>query len=332
VDWFAYKTNEQEPRDVIARALQGELGLAFAPDDIAMTPGAFGAIGVAFSMLLDPEDECVIPVPSWFSYANMLLARNAVPVKVPLNEETFDLDVAVIERAITRRTRIVVVNTPHNPTGIVYTRERLIELAGMLKRKSAEIGRPIFILSDEPYRRIRFDGVPFTSPAQVYPWTLIDYSYGKVLLAPGLRLGYLAICPEMPAEARAELQDIAVSMQVAQGWAFPDALSQYAVADLETVSIDIDALQRKRDRMHGALTQWGYNLTKPAGTFYLWGKAPRGDAVGFTRSLADRGVYVMPGTLFERPSDFRISLTASVEMVEASLPAFEALAGKDDQP
>lgn len=331
VDWFAYKTNEQEPRDVIARALQGELGLAFAPDDIAMTPGAFGAIGVAFSMLLDPGDECVIPVPSWFSYANMLLARNAVPVKVPLNEETFDLDVAVIERAITRRTRIVVVNTPHNPTGIVYTRERLIELAEMLKRKSAEIDRPIFILSDEPYRRIRFDGVPFTSPAQVYPWTLIDYSYGKVLLAPGLRLGYLAICPEMPADARAKLQDIAVSMQVAQGWAFPDALSQHAVADLETVSIDIDALQRKRDRMHGALTQWGYNLTKPAGTFYLWGKAPRGDAVGFARALADRGVYVMPGTLFERPSDFRISLTASVEMVEASLPAFEALAGKDDQ-
>ena len=164
VDWFAYKTSEQEPRDVVAMALQHELGLPFEPDDIAMTPGAFGAIGVAFSMLLDPGDECVIPVPSWFSYATMLVARNAVPVKVSLNGETFDLDVAAIERVITQRTRIVIVNTPHNPTGIVYSRERLIELAEMLKRKSSEMGRPIFILSDEPYRRIRFDGFPSPVP------------------------------------------------------------------------------------------------------------------------------------------------------------------------
>ncbi len=329
VDWFAYKTSEREPREVVARALQHELGLPFEPDDIAMTPGAFGAIGVAFSMLLDPGDECVIPVPSWFAYTTMLAERNAVPVKVPLNEQSFDLDVAAVERAITPRTRIVIVNTPHNPTGIVYSRERLTELAEMLKRKSAEMDRPIFILSDEPYRRIRFDGVPFTSPAQVYPWTLIDYSYAKILLAPGLRLGYLAICPEIPADSRAELREMAMSIQVAQGYAFPDALSQYAVADLETVSIDISAFQLKRDRMHGALTQWGYNLTKPAGTFYLWGKAPEGDAVGFTRALADKGVYIMPGTLFERPADFRISLTASAEMIEASLAAFQALASKE---
>jgi len=326
VDWYAYKTSEQESREVVARALQQELGLPFESDDIAMTPGAFGAIGVAFSMLLDPGDECVIPVPSWFAYTTMLVERGAVPVKVSLDEQSFDLDVAAIERAITPRTRIVIVNTPHNPTGIVYSRERLTELAAMLKRKSAETGRPIFILSDEPYRRIRFDGVAFTSPAEVYPWTLIDYSYAKILLAPGVRLGYLAISPQLPAGARAELREMAMALQVAQGWAFPDALSQYALADLETVSIDIEALQRKRDRMHGTLTQWGYSLTKPAGTFYLWGKAPRGDALGFTRALADRGVYIMPGTLFERPSDFRISLTASAEMIEASLPAFEALA------
>jgi aspartate aminotransferase len=326
VDWFAYKRSEQEARDVVARALTTELGLAFEPDDIAMTPGAFGAIGVAFSMLMDPGDECIIPMPGWFAYTTMLRARNSVPVKVPLNDQTWDLDVAAIERAITPRTRIVIINTPHNPTGIVYSRERLGELAEMLKRKSAEAGRPIFILSDEPYRRIRFDGVAFTSPAQVYPWTLIDYSYAKILLAPGLRLGYLAICPDMPAQARDELRQLAMSVQISLGWAFPDALAQYAVADLEAVSIDIEAFQRKRDRVLGALTQWGYNLIKPAGTFYVWGKAPGGDAIAFTRGLADHGVYVMPGTLFERPGEFRISLTGSSEMIEASLPAFEALA------
>jgi aspartate aminotransferase len=195
----------------------------------------------------------------------------------------------------------------------------------MLIRKSAEIGHPIFILSDEPYRRIRFDGAAFTSPAEVYPWTLIDYSYGKVLLAPGLRIGYLAICPNMPDDAKDELRGMAMATQISQGWAFPDAPLQYAVADLEKVSIDIPAFQQKRDRIYDALTQWGYDLIRPSGTFYIWGKAPGGDADQLTKDLADRGVYIMPGRLFERPADFRISLTASAEMIENSLSAFQAV-------
>lgn len=327
VDWFAYKLSEEEPRRVIAEGLRAELGLNFAPEDIAMTLGAYGAITLAFSILLDPGDECIIPVPGWFLYETSLSLVHAVAVKVPLRNEDFDLDVDAIEAAITARTRIVVVNTPHNPTGVIYSRERLAELAAMLHRKSAEHGRPIFILSDEPYRRIRFDGAAFTSPAEVYPWTLIDYSFGKVLLAPGLRLGYLAMCPNMPAEARATLRATAEKTQLSSGCAFPDSILQYAVKDLETVSIDVPAYQRKRDRLYNALTQWGYQMTKPAGTFYLWGKAPGGNALAFTAAMAARGVYVMPGTLFERPGDFRISLTGTHDMIEASLPAFEALAG-----
>ncbi|MCV2867524.1 aminotransferase class I/II-fold pyridoxal phosphate-dependent enzyme [Defluviimonas sp. WL0002] len=325
-DWFAYKTSEEEPREVIAKALGQETGLPFESDDIAMTPGAFGAIALAFSLLLDPGDECIIPLPGWFCYATTLRARNAVPVQVPLAEDTFDLDIGPIEAAISRRTRLVVVNTPHNPTGVIYSRERLAELAAMLSRKSAELGRPIFILSDEPYRRIRFDGAAFTSPAAVYPHTLIDYSYGKILLSPGLRLGYLAICPTMPEPDRTTLREACATSQVAGGWCFPDAPLQYAVRDLESMGIDMDELQRKRDRMHGALTQWGYQMTKPAGTFYLWGRAPKGDAAGFARDLAGHGVFVMPGTLFDRPTDFRISLTGTFEMIEASLPAFQAAA------
>jgi aspartate/methionine/tyrosine aminotransferase len=324
--WFAYKTSEEEPRRVIAEALGAELGLPFGPLDIAMTKGAFGAIALAFSLLLDPGDECIIPLPGWFCYATTLRAGNAVPVPVALAEETFDLDVAAIEAAITPRTRIVVVNTPHNPTGVIYSRERLSELAAMLTRKSVELGRPIFILSDEPYRRICLDGAPFTSPAAVYPHTIIDYSYAKVLLAPGLRIGYLAICPSMPMSDREALRAAAMTSQIAGGWNFPDAPLQYAVGELEKISIDIGEIQRKRDRMHGALTQWGYGMTRPQGTFYLWGRAPGGDSEGFTRKLADQGVFVMPGTLFDRPADFRISLTATAEMIEASLPAFEAAA------
>lgn len=325
--WFAYKTSEEEPRTVIAEALGTELGLPFRPEDIAMTQGAFGAIALAFSLLLDPGDECIIPLPGWFCYATMLRARNAVPVTVPLAEGTFDLDVAAIEAAITPRTRIVVVNTPHNPTGVIYSSGRLAELAKMLTRKSAELDRPIFVLSDEPYRRIRFDNTTFTSPAALYPHTLIDYSYGKILLAPGLRIGYLAFSPGMPEADREALHAAALTSQVGGGWNFPDAPLQYAIGDLETIGIDIGELQHKRDRLYGALTQWGYRMTRPQGTFYLWGRAPGGDSLAFTRRLAEQGVFVMPGTLFERPADFRISLTATAGMIEASLPAFEAAAG-----
>ncbi len=325
-NWFAYKTSEEEPCTVIADALTAELGLPFTPADIAMTQGAFGAIGLAFSLLLDPGEECIIPLPGWFCYGAMLRTRNAVPVQVPLAEGTFDLDVAAIEAAITPRTRIVVINTPHNPTGVIYGRARLEELAAMLTRKSAEIGRPIFILSDEPYRRIRFDGIAFTSPAAVYPHTLIDYSYGKILLAPGLRIGYLAINPLLSEAEKVALRSAAQPSQIGGGWNFPDAPLQYAVRDLETLSIDIAELQSKRDRLHGALTQWGYDMTRPDGTFYLWGRAPGGDSVNFTRRLREQGVFVMPGTLFDRPTDFRISLTGTAEMIEASLSAFHAAA------
>jgi aspartate aminotransferase len=321
-NWFAYKTSEPEPRTFIAEALSRELGLDFEPEDIALTQGAFAAIALAFRLVLDAGDEVVIPVPGWFCYASMLRTADLVPVKVGLSEPDFDLDLEAIEAAITPRTRMVVVNSPHNPTGRVYSREQLQALADLLNLASDRIGARIWLLSDEPYRRIRFDNVPFVSPAALYPWTLIDYSYGKVLLAPGQRLGYLAISPLVPKEQREELRGATFSVQMSMGWTFPDALMQYSVASLESVSIDLDALAAKRDRMLHSLEQWGYRMVRPEGTFYLWGEAPGGDALHFAETLAARSVFVMPGTLFERQRHFRISLTANAEMIERALPIF----------
>ena len=325
-DWFAYKASEAEPRAVIAEALGRELGLGFEPEDVTLTQGAFGAIALAFRLVMDKGAEVVIPVPGWFCYAPMLRAADLVPVRAALDPERFDLDLAAIEAAISPRTRMVVVNSPHNPTGRIYPRADLEALAALLEAASVRIGARIWLLSDEPYRRIRFDGNGFVSPAAVYPWTLIDYSYGKVLLAPGQRLGYLALSPLMPAAERQALRAACFPCQMALGWTYPDAVMQYAVPALEEVSIDIAALGQRRDRMLGALEQWGYRLTRPEGTFYLWGAAPGGDAVRFADALAERGVLVMPGTLFERPGDFRISLTANAEMIERALPAFQAVA------
>ncbi len=321
-DWFAYKASEPEPTAVVAAALSGELGMPFAREDVVLTRGAFGAIALAFQLVMDAGAEVVIPVPGWFLYAPMLRAADLVPVKAALEPERFDLDLAAIEAAITPRTRMVVVNSPHNPTGRIYGREALQALADLLEVASRRIGARIWLLSDEPYRRIRFDGRGFTSPAEVYPWTLIDYSYGKVLLAPGQRLGYLALSPHLPEPERSALREGFFAAQASLGWAFPDAIMQHSAAALETVGLDMVALTARRDRMLGALEQWGYAMIRPEGTFYLWGAAPGGDSERFAERLVAQDVHVMPGTLFERPGDFRLSLTASDAMVERALPAF----------
>ena len=331
-NWFAYKTSEEEPQAFLAEKVGKELGLAFEPADIALTTGAFAAIQVAIRMVLDVGDEAVFPEPAWFCYEPMLLAADAVPCAVALEAPNFDLDLEKIEAAISPRTRLVIVNTPHNPTGRIYSLETLQELADLLDRASARVGHRIYLLSDEPYRRLRFDGRGFVSPASAYPWTLISYSYGKVLLAPGQRLGYLAISPLMPAADRQAYRDAVFGAQMSLGWCFPNAVMQYSVKDVEDLSIDQAALARRRDRLLATLAASGYRALVPEGTFYLWSRWPQGDPVRLWNALADRGVYVMPGSLMNVPAYFRISLTASDEMVERALPHFAELEREAGEP
>jgi aspartate aminotransferase len=322
----AYKMNEKGPQTFIAERLGQELALVFEPDDIALTTGAFTAIAVAFRLLLDVGDEVLFSVPAWFGYEPMLLAADAIPRKVSLKYPAFDLDLAAIDAMIGPKTRLIIINTPHNPTGRIYSAESLKELAELLERASARIGHRIFILSDEPYRRLRFDGRDFVSPASTYPWTLIAYSYGKVLLTPGQRLGYLAISPLMPAADRNALRENMFSTQMALGWCFPNAIMQYSVTDLESLSIDLTALTRRRDQLSTTLGKAGYQVLLPEGTFYLWSKWPKGNPERLWNKLADHDVFVMPGSMMNAPDHFRISLTASDTMIERALPAFAQVA------
>lgn len=327
-DWFAYKTSEEAPRAFLADVLAKELALPFEPADIALTAGAFAAISVAFRLLLDAGDEVVYSEPGWFCYEPTLLAADAIPRKVALARPRFDLDIDAIDAAIGPRTRLVIVNTPHNPTGRIYERAQLAALAERLERASQRIGRRIFLLSDEPYRRIRFDGRAFTSPAAVYPWTLIAYSYGKVLLAPGQRLGYLAISPLMPAAEREALRDATFAAQMAIGWCFPNAIMQQALPQLDRLSIDVAALARRRDILTEALAGAGHTVLAPEGTFYLWAKWA-GDPERQWNALADRDVFVLPGSVMNAKDYFRISLTASDAMVERALPAFARVPSRE---
>jgi aspartate aminotransferase len=324
-NWFAYKSSEREPQAFVAEHLGRELGLAFEPADIALTTGAFAAILVAINCLLDPGDEAVFSEPAWFCYEPLLLAAAAAPRKVALKPPAFDLDLDAIGAAIGPRTRLVIVNTPHNPTGRIYSRNVLEDLADLLERASSRIGHRIYLLSDEPYRRLRFDGRSFDSPAGIYPWTLISYSYGKVLLAPGQRLGYLAISPLMPAAERRAFSESMFSAQMALGWCFPNAVMQYAIPDLENLTIDQAALARRRDRLMNLLEANGFKTLPPEGTFYLWSRWPDGNPDELWSELASRNVFVMPGALMNAPDYLRISLTASDEMVERARPAFDAV-------
>ncbi len=325
-DWFAYKRSEPEPREAVAKSLRESSGLPFEPEDIALTPGAFGALATAFRTLLDPGDEVVFSLPPWFLYEAMLLAADAVPVKVRIRADDLDLDVDAIAGAIGPRTRAVIVNTPHNPTGRIYPRSTLTALAEVLEAASARLGRTIWLISDEPYNRLVFSDAEFHSPSEVYPNTLISYSYGKVLLTPGERIGWLAVSPL--ATGREDLRGAIQIAQIAGGWVFPNATLQRAVPDLEHLSIDMVDLEAKRDRVVAALTAAGYELRAPEGTFYVWVRSPLDDDVAFCRRLAERKVLVLPGTTCEAPGYFRISLTGSNDMFDRALPVLAELAGR----
>jgi len=321
-DWFAYKLNEDEPRSVVVDILRERTGIEYRPEDIALTAGAFGALGVTLRALADEDDEVIFLSPPWFFYELMIASSGAKQVRVRLQPPDFDLDPDAIAAAITPRTRAIIVNSPNNPSGRIYREPQLKALGQVLRDASERNGRPIVLLSDESYNRIVFDGIDFRSPALDYDATITIYTYGKTLLAPGQRIGYAALHPDFP--DREAIGYRIFVQQLAAGWGFPNALLQHAIGDLEKLSIDIGALQARRDRMVPAMREMGYEVTNPEGTFYLMVGSPDPDDMAFSSRLAELGALVLPGTIVESPGWFRISLTASDEMVGRGLEVFKA--------
>jgi aspartate aminotransferase len=320
-DWFAYKTSEQGAAQVVAKSLTRRRGLSFAPEDIALTNGAFAAIAICLAAVLEEGDDVIYNSPPWFFYEALILANNGHPVRVKIRPDNHDLDLKAIAAAITPRTRAIIVNSPNNPTGRIYPPETLAALGEILAEASRRNGRTIYLLSDEAYSRILYDGRTFPSPAAYYGPTFVLYTYGKTLLMPGQRLGYVAMAETMP--DRPPLRIGLLAAQIINGYAFPNALLQHALPDLEELSIDIDHLQAKRDRLVSELRQMGYSLHSPEGTFYLLVRSPWGDDLAFCERLADYDIFCLPGAVFEMPGYFRISLTANDGMVERSLTGFE---------
>jgi aspartate aminotransferase len=321
-NWFAYPGNLPGAQATVAEVLRKRRGLPFEPADIFLTNGAFAAIGVSLGALVDPGDEVIFISPPWFFYEAYITVYGARPVRIKVAPPTFDLDLAAIEAAITPQTRAILVNSPNNPTGKIYPPQTLERLAQILHTASQRNERTIYLLSDEAYSRILFDGRSYPSPTAFYPNTLLLYTFGKTLLAPGERIGYIALSPTMP--QREILRNALFVAQTMTGYAFANTILQHAIADLEELSIDLALLQRKRDQMVTALREMGYDLHVPEGTFYLLVRSPWPDDVAYCDLLAAQRILCLPGAVVEQPGYFRISLTASEAMIEQALPGFAA--------
>lgn len=320
--WYAYHDNTPSARAVVASALRERRGMPFEDDDVFLTNGAFAGLAVTLDLVTDPGDEVIFISPPWFFYEALITDAGCKPVRVAADSATFDLDLDAIATAITDRTRAILVNSPNNPTGKIYPPATLTALSQLLTEASARNGRTIYLLSDEAYCRILYDGNDFSSPSAFYPNTFIVYTYGKTLLTPGQRMGYIALPPTMP--DRESIRDGLFVAQLMTGYAFPNALLQHALPDLEQLSIDISRLQRKRDTLVAALREMGYSVHVPEATFYLLPRSPLADDLAFIELLTQHDIFCLPGTVVEMPGYFRISLTANDEMIARALPGFAA--------
>lgn len=327
--WFGYQTSAPDAQDAVVRTLTADVGVDVDRGDVFLTNGASTALFIVLSTILEPADEVIFQSPPWFFYESMVAFARGEPVRVGVDPDTFDLDVSAIADSITSRTRAVIVNSPNNPTGKIYPRSTLERLAEVLEAASQRYGKRIYLISDECYRRIVFDGRSCPSPATYYPATFMLYSYGKVLLTPGQRLGYVAIPAAMPGRERMRAALMGSQFSV---YGIPDAVMLYALPELEGLSIDIGRLELRRDRMVDALTRQGYDVSLPEGAFYLLVRSPLADDREFARLLAADDVFVLPGSIVELPGYLRICLTASDEMVERSLRVFASAIGRALDP
>jgi aspartate aminotransferase len=308
-----------ETRQAVADGLRAETGISFTRDDIVMTCGAAAALNVVLKTILNPGEEVIILSPYFVEYGYYVDNHNGVAVAVPTGPD-FQPDLEAIEAAITPHTRAIIVNSPNNPSGVVYPTEKLQGLSDLLRRKQTEHGGEIFIISDEPYRRIIFDGLTYPQVFPHYENTIVVHSHAKDLALPGERIGYVAVNPVYP--GRQELVNGLTFCNRTLGFVNAPALMQHVVRVLQGVTVDVADYQRKRDFLYGQLTEMGYSVVKPQGAFYLFPQSPIEDDVAFVDALQRWNVLTVPGRGFGTPGYFRISYCLEDRVLEGALEGF----------
>ena len=308
-----------ETREAVAAALRAETGMPFSMGEVVMTCGAAGALNVVLKTILNPGEEVMFFAPYFVEYGYYTDNHGGISVIAP-TDESFQPDLAATEGLITPRTRAVLINSPNNPSGAVYSPELLEGLGSLLQRKGEQYGTEIFLISDEPYRRIIYDGLTYPQVFPHYDASIVVHSHAKDLALPGERIGYIAVNPAY--EGRKELVDGFTFCNRILGFVNAPALMQHAIRALQGISVDVGDYQRKRDYLHSQLTGMGYSVFKPQGAFYLFPKSPLEDDVAFVDELQRWNVLTVPGRGFGSPGYFRISYCLEDRVLEGAMEGF----------
>jgi aspartate aminotransferase len=305
-------------RQALADYLRSVHDVRLAPDLIVMTVGAAGALNDALKAVMNPGEEILVPAPYFIGYDHYAFIAGAAIKTVPTDGK-FHLDAGAIESAITAKTRVMLINSPNNPTGAVYSAAELAGLARVLDRKSQKFGRRIYLVADEPYRKIAYD-VKVPSVFQAYPHSIIVSSYSKELSLAGERIGYLAVNP-----AAEDAQQVAGAAAVVNTMLCVNApsLLQRAVAQLQGITVDVSIYRRRRDMLCRGLAEIGYAFQLPQGAFYLFPRSPIADDVEFTRILRQQLILAVPGAGFGGPGYFRLSYAVPEATISGSMAGFK---------
>ena len=316
----------EDVRDTVAQSLNRRFGTQFHLENILMTVGAASGMNVILKTVLDPGDEVIVFAPYFMEYGSYVRNYDGVLVTVSPDTSSFQPNISELKEKITKRTKAVIINTPNNPTGVVYSSETLEQIAAVMKAKEEEYRTSIVLISDEPYRELAYDGVevPYVTP--FYHNTVVCYSYSKSLSLPGERIGYLVIPDEME-DSKAVIAAATIANRVL-GCVNAPSLMQRVIMRCIDEKVNVEAYDRNRNLLYNGLTGFGFECIRPEGAFYLFVKSPEADDRAFSEVCKKHRLLVVPGTSFACPGYVRISYCVSYEQIERSLPAFEAVAGE----
>ena len=313
----------EEVRKAIAENINKRFETNFDETNIVMTVGAAGGLNVILKSILNPGDEVIVFAPYFGEYRSYVGNYDGEIVVVPADLRDFQLNLAEFEKLITVKTKAVIINNPNNPSGTVYSEQTILELSKILNQKQEELGTDIYLISDEPYRELVYDGVEVVYLPKYYDNTIVGYSYSKSLSLPGERIGYLVI----PDEAT-DSEQLKAAANVATrilGFVNAPSLMQRVIAKCLEVEVDVTPYNRNRELLYNSLVEYGYECVKPQGAFYMFVKTPVGENI-FVQAAKKYHILVVPGSSFACPGYVRIAYCVSYDTIKNSLPGFQELA------
>lgn len=314
----------EDVREKIAQNISQNTNLLVKSSHIIMTCGAAGGLNVALKTILDEGDEVIVLAPYFSEYLFYIDNHGGVPVIASTNKDTFEPDLTALENCLNPKVKAIILNSPNNPTGVIYSDKILKAMAKLIEQKEMEYGHVIFVLSDEPYNKLVYDNIKIPSILNIFKHSMIINSFSKSLALPGERIGYIAVNPVLPQN------DLIISgltfANRTLGFVNAPALFQKVIASSLDAETDISQYKKKRDVLFDFLTGLGFDCIKPRGAFYLFPKSPIPDDIEFIKAAAKHNVLLVPGTGFGQPGYFRMSYCVSIDTIKNSLPAIEAIA------